>query len=119
MTNHTLLINKDGREFPILDSGAPIVMDDGQIAGVVLVFQDDSKRRESQKIIKENEKKYRSLIEYSSDHIFMLNLEGIYIASNDRIDAFDIRSGEKFAGKSIGEVYEPEAAFFIGANLTK
>ncbi len=49
----------------------------------------------------------------------MLNLEGIYIASNDRIDAFDIRSGEKFAGKSIGEVYEPEAAFFIGANLTK
>ncbi len=41
----------------------------------------------------------------------MLNLEGIYIASNDRIDAFDIRSGEKFAGKSIGEVYEPEAAF--------
>lgn len=117
LTNHTLLINKDGREFPILDSGAPIVMDDGQIAGVVLVFQDDSKRRESQKIIKENEKKYRSLIEYSSDHIFMLNLEGIYIASNDRIDAFDIRSGEKFAGKSIGEVYEPEAAFFYRSKL--
>ncbi len=47
----------------------------------------------------------------------MLNLEGIYIASNDRIDAFDIRSGEKFAGKSIGEVYEPEAAFFYRSKL--
>ncbi|MCF8075139.1 MAG: PAS domain S-box protein [Desulfotignum sp.] len=119
LTNHTLLINKDGREFPILDSGAPIIMDDGQIAGVVLVFQDDSRRRESQKIIKENEKKYRSLIEYSSDHIFMLNLEGIYITSNDRIDAFDIQSGKNLVGKSLKEVYEPSVALFYQSKLNQ
>gem|GEM_PF-359554 len=117
LANHTLLISRDGGEVPILDSGAPIVMADGQIAGVVLVFQDDTKRRESQKVIEESEKKYRALIEYSLDHIFMLNFEGTYIASNDRLAAFELPAGGSLVGRSLKDVYEPELAHFYRDKL--
>jgi PAS domain S-box-containing protein len=41
----TLLIHRSGREIAIEDSGAPIQTPDGDIAGAVLVFRDDSLKR--------------------------------------------------------------------------
>ncbi len=52
LANHTLLINKNGEEIPIKDSGAPICLEGQKPSGVVLVFQDDSNARETEKKIK-------------------------------------------------------------------
>lgn len=52
LANHTLLIAKDGSECPIADSGAPIIDETGgKIAGVVLVFRDQTAERNAQKKI--------------------------------------------------------------------
>jgi len=51
LANHTLLISKQGVQFPIADSGAPIKDEAGKITGVVLVFRDQSEEREMQRII--------------------------------------------------------------------
>jgi PAS domain S-box-containing protein len=40
LENHTVLVAKDGREYAIADSGAPIRASDGSVCGVVLVFRD-------------------------------------------------------------------------------
>ncbi|MBT7170649.1 MAG: PAS domain S-box protein, partial [Phycisphaerales bacterium] len=40
LANHTVLISKRGTEYHIADSAAPIRNDDGEILGVVMVFQD-------------------------------------------------------------------------------
>ena len=40
LANHTILIARDGNEFPIDDSAAPIRASDGQVIGAVLVFHD-------------------------------------------------------------------------------
>ena len=48
LANHTILIAKDGMERPIDDSAAPIKDQDGQIAGVVLVFRDITARRKEE-----------------------------------------------------------------------
>ncbi|MEY4883577.1 MAG: hypothetical protein RIS34_1431, partial [Pseudomonadota bacterium] len=40
LANHTALIARDGREYQIFDSAAPIRNPSGQIVGVVLVFSD-------------------------------------------------------------------------------
>ncbi len=50
LANHTLLLARDGREIPIDDSGAPIRTEDGNVAGVILVFRDvtDQKRAETE-----------------------------------------------------------------------
>ncbi|RPI44650.1 MAG: sensor histidine kinase [Betaproteobacteria bacterium] len=45
-----VLLARDGREFPIEESGAPIATRDGRVLGVVLVFRDASKRREAEKL---------------------------------------------------------------------
>ena len=45
LANHTMLVARDGREFPIDDCGSPIVDDGGAITGTVLVFRDISDRR--------------------------------------------------------------------------
>ncbi|MDS7595411.1 ATP-binding protein [Agrobacterium tumefaciens] len=46
LANHTLLIAKDGTEIHIDDSGAPIIDDNGDISGVVLVFRDIGHQKE-------------------------------------------------------------------------
>ena len=57
LTSHVILRRRDGREFRIADSGAPIRDTDGDIIGTVLVFRDiteqfieDERRRQSQKM---------------------------------------------------------------------
>lgn len=40
LANHTILVNRQGREYQIADSAAPIRDEAGQIEGVVLVFRD-------------------------------------------------------------------------------
>lgn len=110
LVNHTLLIRKDGIKIPIHDSGAPILNDDGKITGIILVFQDDTQKREILHKIEENEKKYRSLVDYSADHIFMLSPDGNYLSSNNQTRSFPLKEGEKLTGKSLKDVYSPEIA---------
>ncbi|RTL30438.1 MAG: EAL domain-containing protein [Burkholderiales bacterium] len=43
--DHTLLISRDGQEYGIEDSAAPILDEDGQMLGVVLVFHDVTEQR--------------------------------------------------------------------------
>jgi PAS domain S-box-containing protein len=40
LSNHTILISRDGREIVLADSGAPIMDKDNHIIGTVLVFRD-------------------------------------------------------------------------------
>jgi PAS domain S-box-containing protein len=61
--NHTVLISRDGRETPIDDSGAPILDENGEISGVVLVFRDVTSRRRAQRDLEESERRYRLLFE--------------------------------------------------------
>jgi PAS domain S-box-containing protein len=48
LANHTILIARDGTETPIEDSAAPIKDDEGNVAGVVMVFRDVTKERRNQ-----------------------------------------------------------------------
>lgn len=50
-----ILISRDGAERPIADSGAPIYAPDGSIAGVVLVFRDQSAERAAQVALQQSE----------------------------------------------------------------
>jgi len=66
LANHTLLIAKDGSERPIADSGAPIYIAGKGLAGVVLVFRDQSEVRKAQQKLEESERHFRSIFELAS-----------------------------------------------------
>lgn len=51
LANHTTLIARDGREYHIADSAAPIRRADGNITGVVLVFRDVTDQKKTEQII--------------------------------------------------------------------
>lgn len=56
MSNHTVLIRKDGSEIAIDDSGAPIRNEAGDLTGVVMVFRDVTMERRTRAALLANEK---------------------------------------------------------------
>jgi PAS domain S-box-containing protein len=60
---HSVLISRDGSEFPIEDSGAPIRDDKGDIQGVVIVFKDASAARAAQLALQASEERQRLALE--------------------------------------------------------
>mgnify|MGYP000862985273 FL=1 len=63
LANHTVLISQGGEEWPIADSGAPILDDEGRITGVVLVFRDQTEERAAQRTLEESEERFRRVLE--------------------------------------------------------
>jgi PAS domain S-box-containing protein len=51
LSNHTLLITRDGTRRPIMDSAAPIRDAEGHVSGVILVFQDQTEERAAQRAL--------------------------------------------------------------------
>jgi PAS domain S-box-containing protein len=52
-TTHTVLIARDGREFPIAECCSPIIDDRGNTTGAVLVFRDMTRRRQVDEELRE------------------------------------------------------------------
>ena len=63
LANHTVLIARDGKRYPIDDSGAPIKDKTGKVIGTVLVFHDVSERREAERKIHDSEEQKRLVLE--------------------------------------------------------
>jgi PAS domain S-box-containing protein len=113
LANHTLLIAKDGHETPIADSGAPIKDTKGNIIGVVIVFSDQSSEREKQRVIEENEKKYRQLFTSTTNGICLFKVlndnEGnpvdyIFLDANPSFELISGISRELIIGKKASEI---------------
>ncbi|MBN9693880.1 MAG: PAS domain-containing protein [Verrucomicrobia bacterium] len=51
LSNHTILVARDGTEYSIADSSAPIRNSDGQVIGVVIVFRDVTQERRSREAL--------------------------------------------------------------------
>ena len=68
LANHTVLISKDGSEYHIADSAAPIKNIIGMITGVVLVFSDVTEKYKAEEKLKESER---------SKSVLLSNLPGI------------------------------------------
>ena len=69
LANHTLLISRDGTERPIADAGSPIIREEGDISGTVLIFRDQTKDREAEEALKKSEERFRSLFETMTEGV--------------------------------------------------
>jgi PAS domain S-box-containing protein len=73
LATNTLLLSRDGQEYPIADSAAPIGDDAGQITGVVLVFRDQTEERRIKKALEEDAARLRILFNQANDGIVLVS----------------------------------------------
>lgn len=79
LANHRVLIARDGTEYPIADSGAPILNNHGKILGVVLIFRNKTKEHADERSI---ERQQRLLTAISHG-------QACFIADNNAPEVFD------------------------------
>jgi len=73
LAGHVLLLARDGREVPIVDSAAPIrAVAGGDANGVVLVFRDQTREREVQKALERDAQRLRILFDQAQDGIVVI-----------------------------------------------
>src|SRR5262249_50972543 len=77
LANHTLLIDRDGVEHPIDDSGAPIRDAQEHLIGVVLVFRDISERRRAEAEVEHRRRETETLAEIAQSLSASLDLDTV------------------------------------------
>ncbi len=110
LANHTVLIARDGSECPIDDSGAPIFDREGRLTGVVLVFRGISERYRHEQELMRSHALLRAVIEGTDESIFVKDVEGRYLAINQRgAERLGCRPDEMI-GRTNRELLAPENA---------
>jgi len=108
LANHTCLIAKDGAEYQIADSAAPIYEADGRLVGTVMVFRDVTREYHDREALRESEHRFRSFVENAKDLVYALSPEGIFTyVSPNWAEAFG-EPPESAVGRSFEPYVHPE-----------
>jgi len=99
---------KTGEGFLGECQGAFVLDDDLVPVGVRIYIRDLSEQREQEAIRLENEVKYQTLLEYSSDIIFLIDANGIVISVNRAATKYLGRRVEEIEGKSLNDIFPPQ-----------
>ncbi|MEM3598417.1 MAG: PAS domain S-box protein, partial [Candidatus Hadarchaeum sp.] len=100
------LIGRDGRHIPF-EIIATVIDYEGRPADMV-ILRDITERRKADQMLRESEEKYRSLVESSSDSIYMLDRDLRYIQVNQELLKRLGLPQEKVVGKTFGELHSAE-----------
>jgi PAS domain S-box-containing protein len=110
LANHTTLISRDGTEYQIADSAAPIVDEDGQTLGVVMVFQDVTLRYAAEREISATKERLQAILSSLPDPCFVLDGNGTYVDILGGREELLAASREALLGRRVQDVLSPEQA---------
>lgn len=82
LANHTILLARNGREWPIDDSAAPIRDAQGTICGVVIVFRDVSEKRQAEQILKRSQWELADFFDNAAIPIHSTGPGGVILRAN-------------------------------------
>jgi PAS domain S-box-containing protein len=84
---------------------------------VGILFRDITESKKSKEALEKSEAILRSIVDNSSDQIFMLDRSHRYLAANKALAGVLGISPKEVVGKSISEIYPPETAIRFTANI--
>jgi PAS domain S-box-containing protein len=82
LADHTILISKDGREFDIEDSAAPIITETGERFGVVLVFRDITEKKSADQEIARQKDLLQLILGSMGDGVAVADAAGKFVLFN-------------------------------------
>ncbi|VAW75924.1 diguanylate cyclase/phosphodiesterase (GGDEF & EAL domains) with PAS/PAC sensor(s) [hydrothermal vent metagenome] len=115
LSNHTTLISKNGSEFQIADSAAPI-SDNGTILGMVLVFNDVTKQYQLRELAAKNKRDLDAIMNHTPAVIFVKSIKGAYLFVNRQFETLFNLTQQQIVGKKDYEIFDKEAATRYQAN---
>jgi diguanylate cyclase (GGDEF)-like protein/PAS domain S-box-containing protein len=101
LANHTVLISKQGIEFHIADSAAPIRDKNHQIVGVVLVFQNVTEQYATYAALKSSEERFKDVIEASGAYIWELDTQLRYTYLTEQVELIKGYPVEQLLGQQL------------------
>ena len=102
LANHTVLISRDGREFDIADSCAPIRAFDGLVVGAVLVFRNISEEYAAQQALRDGAALVQTILNTVVDGLVTVNANGgIVETNNPAIELMFGFTGPELLGKPL------------------
>lgn len=106
LANHTLLVSKNGKEIPVMDTGAPIFGADGSLTGIVISFQDETEKRAQNRLIKESEQNLREFFENDISGDYFATADGEILKCNPAFaQILGYSSPDELIGRDILEFY--------------
>src|SRR5258706_211871 len=82
LADHTLLLSKDGKEFDIEDSAAPILTNAGEYFGVVLVFRDITEKKWAEEETKRQKELLQLILGSIADGVVVADSNGKFLLFN-------------------------------------
>ena len=90
---------KDGR-FIFVEVSSSVIKEGGKVIGSRDIIRDITERVKIEDALRENEERYRTIIEYSNDMIWTLDSEGLFLFFNKRSEEITGFRLEDWRGKS-------------------
>ena len=110
LANHTSLIARDGTEYQIADSAAPIRSEDGTILGVILVFHDVTEQYAARARLSRLARQLQDLAQALPDPVFILDHRGRYLEIHGGSPRLLVQNREALLGRTVTEVLPEETA---------
>ncbi|MFW5994769.1 MAG: PAS domain S-box protein, partial [Spirochaetia bacterium] len=105
LTKDTMLISRDGTEYHLADSAAPIRDRDNTLTGVVMVFRDSTEEYESRRKLREGEQEYRTLFHSIRDAILVADTDRNIINCNQAFTDMFGYTLDEIGGKQTSSLY--------------
>jgi PAS domain S-box-containing protein len=104
LANHTILISRGGKHIAIDDSGAPILDDNGELSGIVLVFRDIGAKRAAEREKEQLTERLSQVLGATSDAIVSVDRNWVMTYLNPR--AQELYSADRhILGSNVWETF--------------
>jgi PAS domain S-box-containing protein len=103
-----LLVSRDGTEVPVEDHSSAIRNDSGKTTGVVLVFRDITQRKESERALREEEERFRTMADTTPVMLWLSGPDGLCNFFNQSWLDFTGRTMEQEIGYGWADNIHPD-----------